>query len=211
MENNQTYLLDLLKHNSTDVEDLRTFAEQNNVPIVDRMTLEMIKQIIRIHKPSQILEIGTAIGYSSMQFASINPQIQLTTIERNEQMQEQAAHNIAHYNFQKQITLIKGDALEQFDAVKSQTFDMIFIDAAKAQSQKFFELYEPLLRTRGVIITDNILYHDFVANIDVVRNRNVRQMVKKIQKYNEWLIQHERFTTNFLNIDDGLAISIKGE
>ncbi|MBF7016955.1 O-methyltransferase [Staphylococcus durrellii] len=211
MEKNQTYLLNLLNHNSINIENLRTFAEKNSVPIVDRMTLEMIKQIIRIHKPTKILEIGTAIGYSSMQFASIDPQIQVTTIERNERMQQQAIQNFEHYNFQKQIHLIKGDALEQFAAVENQSFDMIFIDAAKAQTQKFFELYTPLLKNHGVVITDNILYHDFVADIDVVRNRNVRQMVKKIQKYNEWLINNEAFTTNFLNIDDGLAISIKGE
>ena len=126
-------------------------------------------------------------------------------------MQEQAMHNFKHFNFQKQIHMIKGDALEQFDSLKNQSFDMIFIDAAKAQSKKFFELYTPLLKHNGVVITDNVLYHDFVADIDVVRNRNVKQMVKKIQKYNEWLIQNDAFTTNFLNIDDGLAISIKGE
>lgn len=211
MEKNQAYLLNLLDYNSTNIEELRAYAEENDVPIVDRMTLEMIKQIIRIHKPTKILEIGTAIGYSSMQFAAINPQIQVMTIERNEQMQAQASINFERFNFQQQIQLIKGDALEQFDTVKNQTFDMIFIDAAKAQSKKFFELYTPLLKQNGVVITDNVLYHDFVADIDVVRNRNVKQMVKKIQKYNEWLIQNDSFTTNFLNIDDGLAISIKGE
>lgn len=211
MEKNQAYLLNLLDYNSTNIEELRAYAEENDVPIVDRMTLEMIKQIIRIHKPTKILEIGTAIGYSSMQFAAIDPQIQVTTIERNEQMQAQASSNFERFNFQQQIQMIKGDALEQFDTVKNQTFDMIFIDAAKAQSKKFFELYTPLLKQNGVVITDNVLYHDFVADIDVVRNRNIKQMVKKIQKYNEWLIQNDSFTTNFLNIDDGLAISIKGE
>jgi predicted O-methyltransferase YrrM len=211
LEKNQAYLLNLLDYNSTNIEELRAYAEENDVPIVDRMTLEMIKQIIRIHKPTKILEIGTAIGYSSMQFAAIDPQIQVTTIERNEQMQAQASSNFERFNFQQQIQMIKGDALEQFDTVKNQTFDMIFIDAAKAQSKKFFELYTPLLKQDGVVITDNVLYHDFVADIDVVRNRNVKQMVKKIQKYNEWLIQNDSFTTNFLNIDDGLAISIKGE
>ena len=61
-----------------------------------------------------------------------------------------------------------------------------------------------------MVITDNVLYHGFVADIDIVRNRNVRQMVKKVQSYNEWLMNNENYTTNFLNIDDGLAISIKG-
>ena len=72
-------------------------------------------------------------------------------------------------------------------------------------------MYEPLLKEGGIIVTDNVLYHGFVSDISVVRSRNVRQMVKKVQEYNEWLMVQPRFTTNFLNIDDGLAISIKGE
>ena len=88
---------------------------------------------------------------------------------------------------------------------------MIFIDAAKAQSQKFFEYYTPLLKKGGLVITDNVLYHGFVSDIDIVRSRNVKQMVKKVQKYNTWLMKQKNYKTNFLNMDDGLAISIKGE
>ena len=90
-----------------------------------------------------------------------------------------------------------GNALEQFEQVNDRVYDMIFIDAAKAQSQKFFELYTPLLKDGGMVITDNVLYHGFVADIDIVRNRNVRQMVKKVQSYNEWLMNNENYTTNF--------------
>lgn len=68
---------------------------------------------------------------------------------------------------------------------------MIFIDAAKAQSKKFFEIYTPLLKHQGLVITDNVLYHGFVSDIGIVRSRNVRQMVKKVQDYNEWLIKHD--------------------
>ena len=178
---------------------------------MDRNTLEIIKQIIRIHQTKRIIEIGTAIGYSSMQFASVSKDIHVTTIERDPEMIDQAKHNITSNQFTNQIELIEGDALEQFDKVKSQTFDMLFIDAAKAQSKKFFELYTPLLKKGGIVVTDNVLYHGFVSNIDIVRSRNVRQMVKKVQQFNEWLMQNEQYTTNFLNMDDGLAISIKGE
>ena len=126
-------------------------------------------------------------------------------------MQQQAKENIRKYDFSNQVTLVEGDALEQFHNVEQESFDMIFIDAAKAQSKKFFELYTPLLKEGGVVITDNVLYHGFVSDISVVRTRNVRQMVKKVIEYNEWLMNNEAYTTNFLNIDDGLAISIKGE
>ncbi|EHM72210.1 O-methyltransferase [Staphylococcus pettenkoferi] len=211
MDKNQEYLLELMQHNNNDIESLRTYAEENRVPIVDKMSLEAIKQVLRLKQPRHILELGTAIGYSAMQFASVSSDIHITTIERDTEMQDRASQNIEHFGYQQQITMIKGDAREQFETLKDKTFDVIFIDAAKAQTQRFFETYEPLLKLGGVVITDNILYHDFVADIDVIHSRNVRQMVKKLQKYNEWLVQHPRYETNFLNIDDGVAISVKKE
>ncbi len=211
MNNNQSYLLELHKQNAEPIEMLRQYAEANQVPIVDRLTLEMIKQLIRLHKPQRILEIGTAIAYSSMQFASVSNKIKVTTIERNSEMQLKAKENIIKFGYGEQIELVEEDALEAFDNIKHLSFDMIFIDAAKAQSKKFFTLYAPLLKEGGVIVTDNVLYHGFVSDISVVRSRNVKQMVKKVQQYNEWLMVQPDFTTNFLNMDDGLAISIKGE
>ncbi|WP_436962999.1 O-methyltransferase [Staphylococcus succinus] len=210
MDNNQLYLLKLHEQTDANIESLRAYAEENHVPIVDRITLEMIKQVIRLHKPTHILEIGSAIGYSAMQFASISKDIKVSTIERDTEMINRAKAHFEAYQFKDQVRLIEGDALEQFENVNDYTYDMIFIDAAKAQSKKFFELYTPLLREGGVVITDNVLYHGFVSDISVVRRRNLRQMVKKVQEYNDWLINNENYTTNFLNIDDGLAISIKG-
>ena len=211
MDNNQSYLLELHKESDIVIEQLRPYAVEHHVPIVDRLTLDMIKQLIRIHKPKRILEIGTAIGYSSMQFASVSKDIKVVTIERDVDMQLKAKENFAKFGYHTQIELIEKDALEAFENIQHESFDMIFIDAAKAQSKKFFTLYEPLLKEGGIIVTDNVLYHGFVSDIAVVRSRNVRQMVKKVQEYNEWLMVQPRFTTNFLNIDDGLAISIKGE
>ncbi|WP_458622185.1 O-methyltransferase [Staphylococcus aureus] len=208
---NKKYLIDLHQHQNSSIEVLREFAEVNEVPIVDRLTLDLIKQLIRMNNVKNILEIGTAIGYSSMQFASISDDIYVTTIERNETMIQYAKQNLATYHFENQVRIIEGNALEQFENVNDKVYDMIFIDAAKAQSKKFFEIYTPLLKHQGLVITDNVLYHGFVSDIGIVRSRNVRQMVKKVQDYNEWLIKQPGYTTNFLNIDDGLAISIKGE
>ncbi|WP_353420187.1 O-methyltransferase [Staphylococcus coagulans] len=207
-DNNQNYLLSLQYYDSP-IDALRSIAEKNRVPIIDQLSLDLIKQLIRIHNSKQILEIGSAIGYSAMQFASVNSDIQVTTIERNEAMIQEAKANIENLGYQSQIQLIEADAVDALELVNDRIYDMIFIDAAKAQSQRFFELYSPLLREKGVIITDNVLYHGFVANIDVVKSRNVKQMVKKVQKYNAWLSQREDYSTNFVHMDDGLAISIK--
>ncbi|MCJ1656214.1 O-methyltransferase [Staphylococcus sp. NRL 16/872] len=211
MEANQQYLLEIHEKTNNHIEELRAYAEEHAVPIIDRLSLELVKQLIRIHQAKNILEIGTAIGYSSMQFASISEDISITTIERDEDMIQQAKSNFEKFGYNKQIRLIEGNALEQYTNVDDQEYDIIFIDAAKAQSKKFFELYTPLLKKGGLVITDNVLYHGFVADIEVVRSRNVKQMVKKVQKFNAWLMTQENYQTNFVNMDDGLAISIKGE
>ena len=210
MEKDIEYIEQLLFQNSSNIDELRHYAEQYNVPIMDKISTEFVKQLIRIKDVKSILEIGTAIGYSAMHFSSCDPSINVWTIERKEEMYEQALSNIKDFGYESQVNVIFSDALEAFELLPTdQSFDMIFIDAAKAQSQKFFELYEPLLKDDGIIITDNILYHGFVSNIEIVRNRNVKQMVKKVQKYNHWLMNHENYKTTLINIGDGMAISKK--
>ncbi|ASE33989.1 methyltransferase [Mammaliicoccus sciuri] len=210
MEKDIEYIEQLLFQNSSNIDELRHYAEQYNVPIMDKISTEFVKQLIRIKDVKSILEIGTAIGYSAMHFASCDPSINVWTIERKEEMYEQAISNIKDFGYESQINVIFSDALEAFELLPTdKSFDMIFIDAAKAQSQKFFELYEPLLKDDGIIITDNILYHGFVSDIEIVRNRNVKQMVKKVQKYNDWLMNHDKYKTTLINIGDGMAISKK--
>lgn len=210
MEKDIEYIEQLLFQNSSNIDELRHYAEQYNVPIMDKISTEFVKQLIRIKDVKSILEIGTAIGYSAMHFASCDPSINVWTIERKEEMYEQAISNIKDFGYESQVNVIFSDALEAFELLPTdQSFDMIFIDAAKAQSQKFFELYEPLLKDDGIIITDNILYHGFVSNIEIVRNRNVKQMVRKVQKYNQWLMNHDKYKTTLINIGDGMAISKK--
>lgn len=110
MDLNQDYLTQLHQRLDTNIENLRSYAEDNQVPIVDKLTLDMIKQLIRMNHTKQILEIGTAIGYSSMQFASVASDIEVTTIERNEDMLAQARHHFQEYHYEEQIRLIEGDA-----------------------------------------------------------------------------------------------------
>lgn len=191
------------------IDDLIEIAKENDVPIMDKISVEFIKQLIRIHQAGTVLEIGTAIGYSALHFASVNDNIHVTTIERNEEMFHYALKHIERYNKAHQIRPIFKDALEAFDEVSDKEYDILFIDAAKAQSLKFFELYSPLVRKGGLIITDNILYHDFVGNIEIVRSRNIKQMVRKIEKYNTWLSENTAYDTNFIDIGDGMSISVK--
>lgn len=210
MEKDIEYIEQLLFQDSSNIDELRAYATEYNVPIMDKISTEFVKQMIRIKDVRNILEIGTAIGYSAMHFASCHPNIKVWTIERSEEMYEQALTNIKQYDFEEQVQVVFADASVGYELLpNNQKFDLIFIDAAKAQSKKFFEIYEPFLNDDGIIITDNILYHGFVSDIDIVRNRNVKQMVKKVQQYNQWLMNRSDFNTTLINIGDGMAISKK--
>ena len=118
----------------------------------------------------------------------------------------EASKNIDKYDVNKQITLHKGDALEYPVENLSGDYDLLFIDAAKAQSQKFFLRYVPLLKENGLIITDNMNFHG-VSIDDPNISRNLRNMLKKIQNYNDWLTNHPDYDTYFLDLGDGLAIT----
>ena len=135
---------------SLDME-LRDYAIKNNVPIIQDDGLAMLESIIRIKRPKKILEIGCAIGYSAIRMASVLGSI-VYTIERNEEMYNQAIENVKKANLCDKIHIIFKDALEAYDLVKDNTFDLIFIDAAKAQYMKFFNLYTPLLSDHGVVV-----------------------------------------------------------
>ncbi|MCP6645993.1 hypothetical protein NL493_27980, partial [Klebsiella pneumoniae] len=107
----------LSQKHSHPLERLRPYAIEHEVPIIHPLSLDMIKQLIRIHQPKRILEIGTAIGYSAMHFASVDPSVHIWTIERDKNMYQQAEQNIEDFGYQTQIHMIYGDARETFDQV----------------------------------------------------------------------------------------------
>lgn len=192
---------------SEDLEDLRTYGERNNIPIIHREVAEFIKTVLLIFKPKRILEIGTAIGYSSIFFASNSPNSEVTTIEINEDMSKIAKKNIVDYGLENRINLIEADALEALPELEGK-FDMVFIDAAKGQYIKFFELIEDKLDDRAIIISDNILFRGMVGDNDLVKRRKIT-IVKRLRNYLDMLVAKEGYTTSILQIGDGLALTVK--
>ena len=171
--------------------------------------IEIFLQFLRIHRPRTILELGTAIGYSAIRMAETLPNARIVTIERIEKRIETAKENFNKSGFKDRITLIESDALEAFDYVKDYgPFDLIFVDAAKGQYRRFFEVYEPLLSNDGIIITDNVLFKGLVAeDLATITPRRKRGLIKRIQNFNQWLLSHQKFDTVILPIGDGIAIS----
>jgi predicted O-methyltransferase YrrM len=191
------------------IHEIEMYAQAENVPIMELIGIEALLQILRIHNPRNILEIGAAIGYSAIRMSLVLPKVKIVTVERDEQRAQLAENYIDLAGKSSDILLIKGDALEVEEIIKPYgPFDAIFIDAAKGQYLRFFEIYSQLLNENGIIITDNILFKGLVSHHHI-ENRRVRSLVKKIDGFNTWLMNHPDYDTAILPVGDGIAISKK--
>ena len=166
--------------------------------------IDFICSYIKEHNIKKILEIGTAIGFSAIEFAGVAPDITVTTIELDIDRHIRALQNIHDSGFDKRIKAINADALQ---LELNDTFDMIFIDAAKGQYINFFEKYKANLAPDGVFISDNLSFHGMVEDLTLTHNYSTIKLVKKIRKYIEFLTKNTEFSTNFYTFGDGISIS----
>lgn len=182
------------------LNELKQYAKDHVIPIICDDGLLFLEDVIKKHNIKHVLEIGTAIGYSAIFMAEKGCQV--TTFERNEKMIGLAKENIKSYN--NQIKLIDEDALS-FNG-HLETYDLIFIDAAKAQYKKFFEKFTPYLNKDGIVLCDNLDFHHL--DPDKV-NRNTRQLLRKINEFKEYLIDNQTYQTTFYSVGDGMSLSKK--
>lgn len=198
------YLDGLNKLDFTPLEEsLYSYAHEFDVPIIQNEGLALMRQLMQIHKPKRVLEIGTAIGFSALNMARFSNAI-IDTIEINEELYNYAVKSISSSEFSDRINCILNDAL---NVSLDEKYDFIFIDAAKAQYIKFFDKFKHNLNQGGIIFTDNLIFHGLVT--EEIHSRNLRQLVTKIKKYNTWVLEQNDFDTYIYNIGDGIAISIK--
>lgn len=188
------------------LKELENYAKENNIPIMEKEGIEFLTDYIKKHNIKNILEIGSAIGYSAIKMALINNSINVTTIERDKSRYEEAVKNINKFNLNNRINIINKDAL---DITLDNKYDLIFLDAAKGQYINFFNKFINNLNNNGVIITDDLLFHGMVEGNVITLNRNTKQLIRKIKKYIEFLKNNKEFNTKFYKIGDGISISKK--
>lgn len=186
------------------MKELEEYAKINNIPIMQKDGILYLINYIKENNIKNILEIGSAIGYSSIMMASINSDIRITTIERDKDRYDLAVFNIKKYNLDKQINIIYGDAV---DTDITGMYDLIFIDAAKGKNIFFFEKYKNNLVKGGTIITDNLSFHGLVEDSDLVKTKNQRDIVNKIKNFISFLDNNEEFATEYIPVGDKIAIS----
>lgn len=188
------------------IKDIKKYALDNKIPIMVDRGIDFLTKFVVDHQVKNVLEIGTAIGYSAIMMALSSPDVKITTVERDQSRYMEAVKNIKKLQLEDRITLIFNDALEtEVDG----TFDLIFLDAAKGQNIRFFEKFEKNISENGSIITDNMDFHGLVNQEEETLSKNLRGLIHKIKEYREFLENNEHYEVNFLPIGDGIAVAYK--
>ncbi len=192
------------------IQAMEKYAIENNVPIIEKKSIAFIMRYIQEHNVKNILEIGSAIGYSTILMASSKDDVYVTTIERDETRYMECLKNVKNCEMDRKINVVYQDALE-VNLSKDNKYDLIFIDAAKGQYTKFFEKFKYFLSDKGSIITDNIKFHGYVGHSEDIESGNLKSLVKKIEGYIDFLKNNDEFKTEFYDIGDGLSVSVRNE
>ena len=184
---------------------IKEYARRENIPIMQDEGIDFLTSFIEKKGIKDILEIGTAIGYSAIMMAMVNSNIHITTIERDETRYLEALKNIKKFELENRITLIFNDAL---NIEIEDEFDLIFIDAAKGKNKDFFEKFERNLRQNGYIITDNMSFHGYVEMPEEeLPSKNIAAISRKIKDYIYFLENNMLYKTTIYKIGDGVAVT----
>ena len=179
---------------------------------MDSRAIETFLGLLSIQKPTRILEIGSAIGYSAIRMAQSIPEAFITTIERDADRVSKAVEYIEASGYGNRIQLIEADALKlEFDEISTLKYDTLFIDAAKGQYKRFFEKYSSKVSVGGVIYCDNMFMHGMVLREDIDLPRRRRSMIRNLKEFTSWIMAHPDFDSSLLPVGDGILIAIKKE
>lgn len=205
----QEYLRNLLDFKEDSMLELEEFAKKNHIPIIEPEVSKFLQMIVRLKNPKNVLELGTAIGYSSIVMKKSKKDLEITTIEKNHDMVKLANANIKKFGFEDSINIIESDAYEYLLSSKG-TFDMIFIDAAKGQYLKYFKESSRLLSKNGIIVCDNVLFKGMVCDENSLTKRHrMSTIVRRLNHFLEYISNLDDFKTTIVPIDDGMSISYK--
>jgi len=209
---NYPYITEYIRDNTPKLdgilEELEAYARENHVPISQPETLRFIKVLAAIHKSRKILEIGTAIGYFAIAAAGWTSDIQITSIEKSEDTAKLAIENITTVDLNSQIDVMVGDAKDILPTIEDESFDLIFLDAAKGQYLQFLPHCIRILRTGGVLISDNVLFDGMVATDELWKKRKCT-IIRNLREYIKEIMDNDKLNTSLIPLGDGVAVSYK--
>lgn len=206
-----TYINSLDVGNTPFLDELERQACEDFVPIIRREMQSFLKVLLAVHRPAKILEVGTAVGFSTLLMSEYTgADCHITTIEKYEKRIPIARGNFKKAGREDRITLLEGDAMEILKELQD-SFDFIFMDAAKGQYIHFLPEVLRLLKPGGVLVSDNVLQDgDIIESRFAVERRN-RTIYKRMRDYLYELKHNEQLLTTIIPIGDGATVSIKQE
>ena len=203
------YIRSLMKEEKNDLSHIESEARVNHVPIVKPETKELLRTLVLLKKPMKILEVGAAVGFSSLYMNSYQPEGgTIITIERNEKRIKKAKENIKNQGKEEQITLLEGDAIEILKGLDG-SFDLIFVDAAKGQYIHFLPDVLRLLASDGLLFSDNVLQDGDVLESRFAVTRRNRTIHSRMREYLTMLTHTPELTTSVIPIGDGVSLTMK--
>ena len=203
-----SYIDNLYVNENRRLEELRQFAEEHYVPIILKDTEKLLKVIMRLKEPARVLEIGTAVGYSSCVFADCCD-CTVLTIESDEEAAKAARTNIENMGFSDRVEVITGDAREILSGLEpEEPFDILFIDAAKSHYREFWDLALPFMRDESMVICDNVLMRGMTASDEYDKKGKHRTSINRMREFIAYINSLEYADTAVLPVGDGVSISL---
>ncbi len=210
---NEEYIDEYIRHLlpiKEELKELEKYAEENHIPIIQPEVAQLIRLLVKMNKPKNILEIGTAIGYSAIVMGESSPdESKITSIEIRNDMVGLSEENIKNHKYNHKIKVLQGDAIEVLPGLQGK-YDFIFLDAAKGHYMEFFTESMRLLESGGIIVSDNVLFRGMVASDKLVIRRK-KTIVKRLREFLHYINEIEGYTSSIIPIGDGLAITYKEE
>lgn len=189
------------------IDMMKTYAADHDVPIIEDEGLDIITDLIKQNNVKNILEIGSAISYSAQMMSLVND-CNVVTIERDEKMCKMANYFL-DLTKNTNVELIEGDAL-LIDFETDKRFDLLYIDAAKGQYQKFFDKYKHFVNEDGIIVFDNLSFHGYAdMELSEIKSRNLRQLMRKLKEFKQFLVTQTEYEFTFIEAGDGIGICQK--
>lgn len=206
-----TYIHSLDNGSTPFLEEIERQAKQDAVPIVRKEIQSLLKFLITVKKPGNILEVGTAVGFSALFMAEYSPaETLITTIENYPPRIKKAKENIKKAGREEQIRLLEGDAMEILPALQ-ESYDFVFVDAAKGQYIHFLPEVLQRLKPGGLLVSDNVLQEGEIIQSHYAVPRRNRTIYKRMREYLYTITHHEQLITSVLPVGDGVAISCMAE
>ena len=201
----EEYLRSIIKESTPMLKEIEEYAEINHIPIISKEVAQLLNFMINLKRPGKILELGTAIGYSSISMCIFSEKkTNITTIERSDEMILIAEENIKKFELEDKIEIIRGECLEVLERL-SDKFDMIFMDAGKGHYNHFHPHCMRLLEKNGIIIADNVLFRGMLASKERFKRRKIT-IVKRMKKYIEEITTDKNLIASIIPMSDGIAL-----